>query len=244
MNKLFSVVLSAAAAASVLFAAGSAPAKAQSVTFAQFIQGATGNPFVFTNSGSNSTFNAGPTGVTFTYLEPNSYGATNTTINATMTMTSVVSGAAVNDGGIVTQGLNNIDVTFTALTPVNGKSNLLSLNLANGTLAGINGGNTAVLSGSTSAGNTVAYSSDFLSFGSQNNYSFPFTVKFSTPYQIGENGYLNSFRASGTGTFDTSTTTAAVPETSSLLTVGLMVLGTGLLCVARRRSSQTGCASA
>lgn len=219
------------AATAVLAAASFAPAVAQNtITFAQFQlgNGAPANPFIFTNAGAGSTISVvgGSVPVNFTYQVANTYGAAiGAPIAATMTFTALVSGpasSAVIAGKLTDfQNIQLTNMVFTANVPVGGQTNLLSLNSSTGTISGKDKGSTAGLTGDSSVGDTVNFSSAFLpSFaGAQSeNYSLSFT-SVNPSLTIAGNGYLRGFSTSGTGTFAEVT-----PEAGSLALLSFGVL--------------------
>jgi len=219
------------------------PTFAQSVTFAQFQQGISGNQFTFTNdstSPNNLTLTASLP-VTFKYLTTNGYGPANTDIAATMTLTAVATTPSTTFAGSTFQPFSSVTMTFTAVTPVGGQSDLLTVESSStGTLngqtlsqsAGLGGDNLGGLPG----GDTVVFDSDFITIPSgatsDRNYSLSFT-SLTPDFQpsVGNGnetaGYPVSFTAAGTGTFAFST---GVPEPSPVFA---LVIGAGLilLCV-------------
>lgn len=221
MKKLRPLAAAIAVAAALSLAAAH-PASAQTV--AAFNQATSANAFVFTNSGTSSSLDAGPTQVVFSFLVPNSYGPVSQTIDGTLTLTSTVSGLATTSGPLVSQGLDNVDVTITANTPVNGKTDLLSFSGAQGSLTGLNGGNTAA----EFVFNPSSSMSDFFNFGNIGS-TFALTFGKGQSLSVANNGYLHSFRSAGNGQF------TAVPETAGMTTIALMLIGTGILLFARRR---------
>jgi len=225
LRKLFLV----GAATAVLAVASFAPALAQkTITFAQFQQGilTPANPFTFTNAGAGSSFSvSGSIPVNFTYqVSSNTYfGGTpiGVVIPATMTFNALVNGTATTAGGFDYQSLQLTNMTFTAVVPWMGKSNLLSLINSTGILSGKNNGATAGFAGDSSTGDIVNFTSDFLPTfaGAQSeNYSLSFS-SVKKPVAIGAGGYLRSFTASGTGTFAEVT-----PEAGSLALLSFGVL--------------------
>jgi hypothetical protein len=217
------------AATAVLALASFAPALAQNtITFAQFQQGSTppANPFTFSNAGAGSTFSvSGSIPVNFTYqVASNTYfGGTpvGVVIPALMTFNAMVSGPATSAGGFDFQGLQLTNMTFTAVVPWLGKSNLLSLINSTGVLQGKDLGNTAGFAGDSATGDIVNFTSDFLpSFAGamSQNYSLSFSSVKPT-LKIAGNGYLRTFTASGTGTFAEVT-----PEAGSLALLSFGVL--------------------
>ena len=237
-----------AATVAGLAALCAAPAQAVPQNFAQFTEGvgAPPKPFTFTNSGASSTFSlVGSIPVNFVYQTPNGYGtAPGQTIAATLTFTSQVSAPAATGFGFIGQPMQNILLTFTANAPVSGFSNLLTVSMTTGTLAGQNGGSTASLSGtqSSTSFDQVNYASDFLDFSipfSNKNFNLSFDSVVPI-FTLNANGYVDSFNASGTGTFGSDPVPPSrppggvVPEPGTLVLAGMGAFsGLGML---RRRS--------
>lgn len=233
-----------AAAAAATFGvalAGAKPAAAQTTTFAQYLQKNNGNPYSYVNSGvtsgPNSTFSASLP-VYFLYQVPNGYGS-NGLIDATLSFTSTVSAPATLIGSDYKQGFKTLSLVFTATTPNNGFSNLLTVT---STTALFNGsGGSASLNASTPADNVV-FSSDFLNFSNTTVRNFALTFSSITPpLSLDLNGYLRSFTAAGNGTFASNppptSNVPMIPEAGTLplsAAAGSVSL-LGLLASRRRR---------
>ncbi|MCX6366341.1 MAG: PEP-CTERM sorting domain-containing protein [Armatimonadetes bacterium] len=212
-------------------------AHAQFTTFANFSQAGGGSkPFTFTNSGASSTFNlAVPQDINFFYQVINDYNGSSfaTLIPAKMTLSATV-GAVTDDlGGTLRQSLTSITMTYTADTPVNGKTNLLTI-VANaggtpgrrgGFLIGTDGGSTASFTGSQNGatGDSVTMTSDFLLFNNTTRRDYSLSLNALTPdFTLNVNGYLNNFTADATGTFATNPAPqATIPEPATLALLGL-----------------------
>lgn len=208
-------------------------AQAQLTTFAQFTQSGGVRPFSFTNAGAASTFALNsPLNVNFVYQVLNDYNGNGfaATIPAMMTLTSDVASLGQVLGGFRNQPMTNITMTFTANTPVNGKTNLLTIvanaggTTSGGSLFGANASSTANFAGSQNGGtgDSVTMTSDFLSFTSTTQRDYSLSLNAATPnFSLNGNGYLNSFTADGTGTFasDPAPFSSFVPEPASLVFV-------------------------
>jgi hypothetical protein len=220
-------------------------AHAQLTTFAQFSQTGNTRPFTFTNTGSTSTFTLiTPLEVNFYYQVVNAYNLGNyaNVIPATMTLSATVAAVADDFGGTLRQQLTNLTMQFTAITPVNGQTNLLTITAAagasgftGGRLLGGDGGSTAGLTGfqNNSSGDTVTMTSDFVGFANATRRDYSLSFNAITPdFSINSgNGYMNSFTADGTGTFASNPAPQALlPEPTTL---PLVLLGT--LAFYRRR---------
>lgn len=142
-------------------------------------------------------------------------------LNATLTLTSstvdpVVTGfggtqglQTFNGSGLLNDALS-ITLDVPAAEGGGTRTNLLTMDFTGGLLGEING-LTPSMSGNTNLGDTITYTSDFLTFKppETNNFSLTFTSWVST----GDGGgleidsldnYYNSATAQGVGTFDTS----------------------------------------
>jgi len=249
-----------------------AAATTQPVTFAQFTETANtanANEFAYNNNGTDAqlgTSTGGTLGaaipINFSYLS----GLTNLPSDltgvqsATIKMTSsTVSPATTAFGGTfalqpVTAGGTVVDtISITRNTPasegVGSKTNLLTVTFT-GSLEGALGGTTPSLSANSVLGNTVTYSSDFLSFAqtTQQDFNLAFSswaplVTPPTGLGVNSNGFFNSATAAAAGTFDLAGTTSVVPEPASMAIAvfgGMLVLGMGRNLRSRdRRSSGT-----
>ncbi len=214
----------------------SSTAHAQGTTFANFSQGTTGNQFTFTNNGTSSTFTS-TQNVSFLYIIANDTGLVNVSIPAVLTLTGTVDGTASGTGRSGTsfdQFLKNISVQFTAVTPINGKTDLLSYSgglSESGDISGRYGGATVSLTEDTGLGDVILFSSDFLDFSRATDENAQYSFTSVTP-TLGQNanGFLNTFMASGSGTFASTPAPAQfTPEPSALS--ALAIGGLGLCCL-------------
>jgi LPXTG-motif cell wall-anchored protein len=101
-----------------------------------------------------------------------------------------------------------------------------------GDITGIAGGNSAALFGSTKGGEEVSFTSSVLSgLGSLKggDYSLAFS-SLQPAFLTASDGVLQSFKAAGSGTFG-----APVPEASTMISFGVLLLGGAVLIFARRR---------
>lgn len=235
------------AIAAVGIAVMAAPTFALPVTFAQFQQGIPGNQFSFTNN-STSPNNLKLTAslpVTFKFLVPNLYGLPNQPIAATLVLTAIANPAAATFGNNVFQQFSSVSMTFTAVVPVNGHNNLLTVvSTSNGELDAKKGANSASLNGDTGSGNTVNFTSDFVFFGAtiSRDYTLSFTSltpAFSLATTTANHqtvGYPKSFKAAGTGTFASDPApNLGTPEPSPALALLLGGAGLTLLFVRNRK---------
>lgn len=123
-------------------------------------------------------------------------------------------------------------------------SNLLTATYGGAAIAGQRNGTSGSFSGSTSAGDTVSYTSDFLSFSNVQDSDFSISLtSVASPLQaVPTNGVptraLRSFRSVASGTFssDPAPVVLAVPEPESW---ALMVVGFGLVGLQVRRRAKS-----
>jgi hypothetical protein len=200
-------------------------------TFATFSTGS-GTAFNFFNNGTSGDLQTGGTDgsataipVTFQFLVPNSSGFGTSTINALLTVSSSTSGGGATGFGLAVQPMQTTTFTFTS-----GSSTLLTVTSNVSTLYGIAGGRTATLADTSGAGNTITYTSPDLTLSPSNNNYAVSLVGLSS--QLGlSGGVVNSFHSSGSGSFSS----APVPEASTLISFGLLVLCGGLVLVRNKK---------
>jgi hypothetical protein len=204
-------------------------------TFATFSTGS-GTAFNFFNNGaSGGDLQTGGTDgsasaipVTFQFLVPNSSSFGTGTINALLTVTSTTT----NGSGASGFGLSVQPMTTTTFTFTSGANTLLTVTSNVSTLYGVSGGRTATLADTSGAGNTITYTSPDLALSSTNNSYAVSLVGLSSQLGLGSNGVLNGFHSSGSGSFSS----APVPEASTLISFGLLVLCGGLLLVRNKKN--------
>jgi len=223
------------------------PTFALPVTFAQFDQTNPGQSFVFTNnnlSGSNLELTA-TVPVDFEYLVPNGTGTlAPTTIKATLVMTAIASPAVVVGTNVI-EPYSSVSMTFTANTPIGGKTNLLTVvSTTTGTLTSKLNANSASLNGDSGGGDIVTFTSDFLNFGSTVTRDYDLSFSSLNPHMAIANGsghttahFPVSFTTSGTGTFGSDPApTFGAPEPSPALAL-LIGAGLTLLFVRTRKTA-------
>jgi hypothetical protein len=114
-------------------------------------------------------------------------------------------------------------------TPVDGRANFLTATFSDALFSGRL--NSTVASLKTSAAGQVTFTSDFIDFtgateaGLSLSLSSVNSTDGSGGLQMAENGFLKSFTASGTGTFDANFAGAVVPEPSTIVLAGFGLLG-------------------
>lgn len=215
-------------------------------TFAQFDQDGAGT-FTFTNNSTKST-NLELTAdipVAFEYLVPNGTGIeAPTTIKATLVMTAIAA-PAQTIGSTVIESYTSVSMVFTADTPIHGFSNLLTLTPATtGNFVSETNSSDATMQASTSGGDTVVFTSDFLNFagGANLGYALSFSnlnplLKIATTtagHQTKK--YPVTFSANGTGTFNSQPPpTFGTPEPSPVLALLVGAIGLVLLSVRNRK---------
>jgi hypothetical protein len=227
-------------------------ANAQLISFAQFSQINSNRPFIFTNSGSSSALTLASTPVNFIYLVNNGYNnTTGTLVNAHMTISSVVDSTVVSTGSIPNrnfdQAMTNVVIQFTADTPINGLTNLLTIfsgagmTSSGGSLNGREGRTTGNFEGSESplGGDSILMTSDFLDFSNTTQRDYSVALNAITPAMgRNANGYLNNFSANATGTFASDPPPLAAAPAPEPCTLALGVLGLINGAFARRRKEK------
>ena len=209
---------------------------------ANWSENGTGEFFFTNNSPVNASFFTTPGGgvyggvaVTFSYkaiLDPILPAALQGSQNAHIFVNSVTTAPV---GGVppnVVQNMNGVSnqILIYRDTPYGGSSNLLSV-VFTGNFAGQTGDGSIALQGSTTGGDTVVFTSDFMTFvGSPSTNVFSVTVNPISPTVNTSGSFLRGFSGDGTGSF--SADPVLIPEPGSSL---LMVLGLAGLVAARRR---------
>jgi LPXTG-motif cell wall-anchored protein len=165
-------------------------------------------------------------------------GVAGTPISATLQFLATTNGPASTSGGITTESFSQVSMVFSTGTGAS-KVNLLtvtsSINPSSaGTLAGQAGGNAAALFGSGKGGQFITFSSAVMSSvdGVKNgDYSLAFS-SLQPAFLTASDGILQSFKAAGSGTFG-----APVPEASTMISFGVLLLGGAILVFARRKQN-------
>ena len=213
--------------------------QAQTTTFGQFVQRDTAaQNFVFTNNASSASFNTVNNGnpVSFIYggignLPLELQGFQNATIFVTSSTTSP---AGPGTGGNLVQPFNNVlTIEVRRDTPAavgrGTRRNLLTATVTQGgTPANITGqSNSASYTASTpsSTNQIVIYTSDFLDFTQTVDRNFGISFSSVTPgLSFGAGGFLNSFSASGSGTFASNPPPHYNPPTAAGVNIGGRIL--------------------
>lgn len=213
-----------------------APSHAQGQqTFASITGAGAGSSNVFTyNSGAAGGFSITP-GAQFLA----SFLPTFTTNGpATVTFTGLTNVGTVSGAGTVSNPYTQ-ELSGGSFDVVSGGSTLLTGTFGGGNLLeGVSGASTAAI---TNQLNNVTYTggSYFTSSGLSNPGSFSISMTSVTPAVGVSGGYINSFKAGGTGTFSA---TSAVPEPATV--VPFTLGGLGLLGLIVRKSRRTNGAAA
>jgi hypothetical protein len=232
----------------------SALAASTPVTFAQVIESAANsNPSVFAylNNGTNAELGTDVAGVfgasvpvDFTYLAvlgtplaADLSGVQDATITLTSSTATPASTAVMGIYGIEPIDASGPAVNILKITRdtpaaegAGSRTNLLTM-IFTGTLLGAIGGETPQLSGNSALGNTVTYSSDFVSFAQSTQQDFSMTFSSWGPanppppgLSIGTGGFFNPATAAGTSTFDFEGAATVIPEPSAVWLFTLLVL--------------------
>jgi hypothetical protein len=214
--------IAAVVLAAVLGLAYSAGASAYN--FAVFNETSANKPFSLTNNVTSASLGySSATPVSFDFTAPT--GLSTADRLATLTITTNASATpATTSGGLISEAISPA-VTFTFTENSTGK-NLLTATIS-GLLEGTANGPSASLTGAASLGDTVTFTSDYLTFNTPGGNSAAMSLSGVNPaLSIGAGGFLNSFVADLSGSFVAS----AVPEPGTIA----LVLCAGLLTIRRR----------
>ncbi len=244
MSKFIKSGAIALAAATVLGAA--APSYAQIATFSTFGPTTTARNLRWEKVGvaggklytiaTNNGTTPGSALVSFSFLDP-SLAPYVTDVTAKFTyFASVTSSPASLSAGQLFQDIGSGSFSFLTTSAITigsttyaAGSNLLSATFSHAVLFGSVGGTSGSVSTSTASGDTLVYSSDFLTFNtSEQDYAFGLTAINAALARASNKSSLNSFRASASGNFSAT----FVPEPASW---ALMLGGFGLIGMAARR---------
>lgn len=199
------------------------------LTFAQFSQRSSGNHFRFRQDGAAYVFESmGAIPVYFTFLDvigtlpAELTGVQTGHVTLTATTRRPVAGTSY-----LTQVLDSGTLTITRDLPAavgrNDKRNLLTLQFEGMELNGRRNGRVLTGVASTELGSSVLYTSDFLEFAATLERDFALSFSSVTPALLTTGGFLRTFAAAGTGTFDSDPpplTLEPVPEPGT----GLLLL--------------------
>jgi hypothetical protein len=230
------------------------------VTFAQVTESSSNpnaNVFAYLDNGKASSGDAelgtdvggvfgAPVAANFTFLlsglPADLQGVQDATISLTAsTVTPVVDGTDGHEQDFTGLGQYTDVLSITRDTPAaegNGsRTNLLTMTFT-GELEGRIAGTTPTLSGNTSLGDTVTYTSDFVSFASSAEQDFNLAFSSWNPdLALSSDGYFKNATAAGTGTFDFGAASVGTPEPAALpwFVVGLALVMTRVRRPANRR---------
>jgi hypothetical protein len=246
-HALLDLALPAIGAIALFGLTATANAAAVPVTFAQAIESSANtnpNAFAYNNNGvgSDAEFGTSAAGVLgaaipidFTYLAGSGVttadliGVQNATISMTSSTKTLVASAfggtfadeALDGTGAVTDTIK-ITRTTPAAEGTGLKTNLLTV-VFTGNLAGPVGGTTPSLTADSNLGDTVTYSSDFISFAQSTQQDFSMALSSWDPIvtpptglAIASDGYFNSATTAAAATFDFQNVVTAIPEPGSL----------------------------
>jgi hypothetical protein len=235
------LILGAVAAASVMSAV---PASAVQVVFSQ-VDLLNGNRnFLWARNSSGVTY--GTTAGTPFGATPILFSLVGSPVPVSVAANFLLSGSQVTlptgvSSGAFTQVVNSFTFNITTATSFcygsncfNAGDSLLSGTVQNSAITGTLGGLSANFSGSTAGGSVINLSSPLVSFDPGTQYAFNFLLgNMDRPLASAANTSLGSFRSTISGSFSAEPTpTFNVPEPG---TWALMIVGMGLVGVARRR---------
>jgi len=214
--------------------------KAQTTTFAQFVERTGGQDFVFTNNALNADFTTigGGSPIWFFYSNINNLPAELQGVQfAHLFVTTTTTQTASDNSGTLTQPFNQtVTVQIIRDTPASvgtgSRTNLLTAVFSptvNGTPGIVGSGSSATFSASTPSHN-VTFTSDFLSFGLTTQRNLGFSFSSVTPsLAIGNGGFLQSFTAAATGTFASNPPPIyGIPTAAAISISGQVLTPTGM----------------
>ena len=257
------------AATSMVVSTRTSTAAPTPVTFAQVTESGTladPNAFAYLDNGAangaelgtdlGGTFGAA-VAANFTYLSGagalpfDLTGVQNATISLTSSTKSPITVFSDGSASEKITGLGQVVDVLTitrntaAAEGTGSRTNLLTM-IFTGKLSGDIGGDTPSLSGGTALGNTVNFTSDFLTFANaaQENFNLAFSswVPDGLTASVNDN-YFTTAASASAGTFDFGVLSVSVPEPTSLPLVvagGLVLIGRRI----RRRPRAAGLISA
>lgn len=227
------------AAALAVMGIGAGRAKAGSVVFANFLQNNPGDtPWTFTDNGASSTFAIStPENVFFV----STGGASEVlTFNGTAlaSLTSTVTGPAVVNGDLVSQGITGT-LSFTSPS---GPANVLTVNFTGAITGTLGSQSSSAGADSSIEGQAVSFASDYIAPGVSFTPSFTFSIALTQmpAMDVADDGYLASFNGSATGSFSMNEGSGATPTPlPAALWGGLGMMsalgGTGAMLKRRRK---------
>lgn len=153
---------------------------------------------------------------------------------ATLTITASTSIAAT-----LIAGPNIITEPLSGSIAISNGTNLLTIGFT-GTIAGQEyGGNATVSASVTTPGDSVTFSSDYLTFLDQSGNSFQLilpTITAPPGLTLNVSGFINDFTSNVQGSASAANASAVepIPEPASLVSVGAGLLAAGLVMMVRR----------
>jgi hypothetical protein len=208
--------------------------RAQTTTFAQFVEQNGSQDFVFTNNTSSATFNTIGGGSPVFFFYQNISGlpvALQGTQFAHLTVTATTTQTATSGAGNLTQPLNQtVTISIIRDTPAppgtggGSRTNLLTAvvttNSSPPDITGSVNGSSATFSATTAPQNVV-FSSDFVSFALSTQRNLGLSFSSVTPnLNLGAGNFLQSFTAAATGTFASNPAPVYAPPTAASVVLG------------------------
>jgi hypothetical protein len=233
--------------AAFMVLAAATPARATGIQFAVFQQlPNAANPYTFTNNGDGTASFTGSSQVLFNFTSQSGADTTQHTLTLTINATTTLPGMKL--GSLLDQTMNGQPGPvghLNTLTVTDGTHNYLTMNF-NGDIFGSQGTANATFSGDTQGGNSVTYSSDFLSFSTGSSFLIGLpTVTLINPgpnpnpppaflqgLQLGFGGLLDSFTTNAQGSFSAN---LSVPVPTSAVMFGTGLAATVVLSGLRKR---------
>jgi len=207
-----------------------ASASAAPVEFGTFNSPNGGQEFSFTNNGGTSGTITASAPVTFNFTAASGMSTVDRQAILTINGTTFTPANAL-PGSFVDQRISG--PASLSLIEVGTGKNLLSITAFTGDIIGKLGSPNAALSGADTSGDTVTFTSDFLTFMQPGN-SYNLGLAGITPVlSIGPGGFLNTFLANVNGQF--SAMVFAVPAPTSVAMLGTGLVAAAVLATQRKR---------
>jgi len=185
----------------------------------------TNHYFIGTSAGPGSEYKL-TTDVVFNFLTASTYYsvAAGTNVNAVLTLSGFTSGNATASGSTVYQSLADVTESITALSGPH--TNLLTMTGASGLFTGSGSTASITLTG------TNMFTSDYYHLGGTQSADTELKIVGGAPLHLVGNS-IHAFRAESlSNVFHSS----SVPEASTLLGLGGLLVGGGLLGLRRRKA--------
>ncbi|MGN6366798.1 MAG: PEP-CTERM sorting domain-containing protein [Phycisphaerae bacterium] len=226
MKNRFALLIALATGAALAASAHAAP-----IMFGTFTEPSAAQGFTYTNVGGAVSTISVSTPVDFEFTAPTGLTTIDHAATLTITCPAILTPASTAGFLVVDQP---ISLAILSIIENGTGKNLLTANFT-GDITGKLNTHNADLSGDDTAGNTVTYSSDFLTFAGSPGSSFNLGLATLSPsLSIGPGGFLNSFIANIDGQFSADNVSGGGPGTPEPASLATLALGATALLTRRR----------